>query len=125
MGLDEEMVMMRLSLNAVLGLLLVAFTVPAMAELKLGSRIFVDCYYLDRNKENVAWRGLGNNRFTKTGELPVQVWKCAQSTKNGNPSRAQRISDRLVIYCPALLVRICMFLPIYPHSCIQEYILYA
>ncbi len=47
-------------------LLLVAFTMPAMAKVKIGGIVFTDFYYIDRNKANTVARGMGTNAFTHT-----------------------------------------------------------
>lgn len=44
--------MKKLFVFGMAALLLVAFTVPAMAEVKIGGIIFTDFYYIDRDKEN-------------------------------------------------------------------------
>ena len=36
------------------------------AKVTIGGTIFVDCYYLDRNKENAQWKKLGDDPFTNT-----------------------------------------------------------
>ncbi len=38
----------------------------ASAKITIGGRIYMDCYYLDRNKENSQWKKLGDNSFTNT-----------------------------------------------------------
>ncbi len=45
---------------AVLLLLSAVFALPAMADVKLGGRIFTDFYYLDRDKENALFSEVGN-----------------------------------------------------------------
>ena len=47
-------------------LLLVVFTMPAMAKVKIGGIIFTDFYYIDRDKENTIARGMGTGAFTHT-----------------------------------------------------------
>ena len=49
-------------------LLLVVFTMPAMAKVKVGGIIFTDFYYLDRDKNNAKMRGVGTgtDSFTNT-----------------------------------------------------------
>ena len=44
--------MKKLFIFGIAALLLVAFTVPAMAKVKIGGIIFTDFYYLDRDEEN-------------------------------------------------------------------------
>ena len=38
----------------------------ASAKITIGGRIYMDCYYLDRNKENSQWKKLGDHPFTNT-----------------------------------------------------------
>ncbi len=38
----------------------------AWAKVTMGGRIYVDCYYLERNKENAQSKNLGNDPFTNT-----------------------------------------------------------
>jgi len=45
--------MKKLFVVGMAALLLVAFSVPAMADVKIGGIIFTDFYYLDRNKDNL------------------------------------------------------------------------
>ncbi|MDZ7698336.1 MAG: porin [Deltaproteobacteria bacterium] len=52
--------MKKLFVMGMAALLLVAFAVPAMADVKIGGIVFTDFYYLDRDKENAAFRGLGD-----------------------------------------------------------------
>ena len=60
--------MKKLFVIGIAALLLVAFTVPAMAKVKIGGIIFTDFYYMDRNKENSAFRrtGTGETSFNNT-----------------------------------------------------------
>lgn len=37
-----------------------------LAKVTIGGRVYVDCYYLDRNKENAIYKKLGNSSFTNT-----------------------------------------------------------
>ena len=46
--------MKKLFIFGFAALLLVAFTAPAMAKVKMGGIVFTDFYYLDRNKENAG-----------------------------------------------------------------------
>ena len=56
----EERKMKKLFIIGTAILLLMAFTMPAMAKIKIGGIIFTDFYYLNRDKENARdWR-LGN-----------------------------------------------------------------
>jgi hypothetical protein len=58
--------MRKLFVLGMAALLLVAFAVPAMADVKIGGIIFTDFYYLDRDTANSTWRGLGGDSFTNT-----------------------------------------------------------
>ena len=49
--------MKKLFVIGIAALLLVAFTMPAMAKVKIGGIIFTDFYYLDRDKNNAARGG--------------------------------------------------------------------
>ncbi|MBU0735212.1 MAG: hypothetical protein KKG10_13785 [Proteobacteria bacterium] len=62
--------MKKLFVFGIAALLLVAFTVPATAEVKIGGIIFTDFYYLDRNKDNATVRGMGPDSF---GNTAIQV----------------------------------------------------
>ncbi|MFP3912703.1 MAG: hypothetical protein ACLFUT_11555, partial [Desulfobacteraceae bacterium] len=65
--------MKKLFVIGMAALLLVAFTVPAMAKVKIGGIIFTDFYYIDRDKENAAWKGLsdGTTSYNNTAiQLP-------------------------------------------------------
>ncbi len=58
--------MKKLFVIGIAALLLVAFTVPAMAKVKIGGIIFTDFYYLDRDRDNsIAW-GTGNDPYQVT-----------------------------------------------------------
>ena len=66
--------MKKLFVLGIAALLLVAFSVPAMAEVKIGGIIFTDAYYIQRNSKSAAiYEGTngkesyGNTRI----ELPV------------------------------------------------------
>ncbi|MCF8143357.1 MAG: porin [Deltaproteobacteria bacterium] len=58
--------MRKLFVLGMAALLLVAFAVPAMADVKIGGIIFTDFYYLDRDTANSTWRGYGGDSFTQT-----------------------------------------------------------
>jgi len=60
--------MKKLFVLGMAALLLVAFSVPAMAEVKIGGIVFTDFYYLDRDKENAALYGHGKSgdSYTRT-----------------------------------------------------------
>jgi hypothetical protein len=58
--LFEEERMKKLFIIGFAALLLVAFTAPAMAKVKMGGIIFADFYYLDRDKNNSVAKGLTN-----------------------------------------------------------------
>jgi len=63
--------MKKLFVLGVAALLLVAFSVPAMADVKIGGIIFTDFYYLDRDKDNSISKGMGADSFTNTAiQLP-------------------------------------------------------
>ncbi len=46
--------------------LLIAFSHEATAEVTLGGRLYVDFYYLERNKENAQYKNVGNDPFSNT-----------------------------------------------------------
>ncbi|MBW1779773.1 MAG: porin [Deltaproteobacteria bacterium] len=54
--------MKKLFVIGIAALLLVAFTMPAMAKVKIGGIIFTDFYYIDRDKENALARGIGDGK---------------------------------------------------------------
>ena len=58
--------MKKLFIVGIAALLLVVFTVPAMAKVKMGGIIFTDFYYLDRNADNAAAHNLGNDPYQVT-----------------------------------------------------------
>jgi porin-like protein len=58
--------MKKLFIIGIAALLLVAFTVPAMAKVKIGGIIFTDFYYLDRDRENSQAWGTGNDPYQVT-----------------------------------------------------------
>jgi hypothetical protein len=58
--------MKKLFIIGIAALLLVAFTVPAMAKVKMGGIIFTDFYYLDRDRENSQAWGTGNDPYQVT-----------------------------------------------------------
>ena len=58
--------MKKLFIVGIAALLLVAFTVPAMAEVKIGGIVFTDFYYLDRDRENSNWQGFGDDPYQVT-----------------------------------------------------------
>jgi hypothetical protein len=59
--------MKKLFVIGMAALLLVVFTMPAMAKVKIGGIVFTDFYYLDRDKENAAYRGFaGTDSYTVT-----------------------------------------------------------
>lgn len=58
--------MKKLFIIGFAALLLVAFTVPAMAKVKIGGIVFTDFYYLDRDEQNsIAW-GTGADDYQVT-----------------------------------------------------------
>lgn len=46
--------------------LVITFSREAPAKLTIGGRLYVDCYYLERNKENAQYKKVGNDPFTNT-----------------------------------------------------------
>ncbi len=63
--------MKKLFVIGIAALLLVAFTMPAMAKVKIGGIIFTDFYYLDRDQSNARVKGMGDDPFTNTAiQLP-------------------------------------------------------
>ncbi len=52
------------------GLFLSPFSGSARAEVSIGGRIFVDGYYLARNKENAIWKKVGDSPFTN---IAIQI----------------------------------------------------
>jgi hypothetical protein len=58
--------MKKLFFIGIAALLLVAFTVPAMAKVQMGGIIFTDFYYMDRDKENSQAWGTGNDPYQVT-----------------------------------------------------------
>jgi hypothetical protein len=62
--------MKKLLIFGCAALLLVAFTVPAMADVKIGGIIFTDFYYLDRNEQSANYWGgagvAGDDSFSNT-----------------------------------------------------------
>jgi len=58
--------MKKLFVLGMAALLLVAFSVPAMADVKIGGIIFTDFYYIDRNKDNMFNPQRGQNSYSNT-----------------------------------------------------------
>ncbi|HKI47754.1 MAG TPA: hypothetical protein VKA69_00390 [Desulfobacteria bacterium] len=58
--------MKKLFIIGIAALLLVAFSVPAMAKVKMGGIIFTDFYYLDRDANNSAAWGTGADDYQVT-----------------------------------------------------------
>jgi hypothetical protein len=58
--------MKKLFIIGIAALLLVAFSVPAMAKVKMGGIIFTDFYYLDRDAKNSAAWGTGADDYQVT-----------------------------------------------------------
>ena len=58
--------MKKLFIIGFAALLLVAFTVPAMAKVKIGGILFTDLYYIDRDEKNAAARGYGSDPYQVT-----------------------------------------------------------
>ena len=77
--------MKKLFVLGVAALLLVAFSVPAMADVKIGGIIFTDFYYLDRDKDNSISKGMGADSFTNTAiQLPNITRLYARWTNEDN-----------------------------------------
>ncbi|MCD6305781.1 MAG: porin [Deltaproteobacteria bacterium] len=77
--------MKKLFVLGVAALLLVAFSVPAMADVKIGGIIFTDFYYLDRDKDNSISKGMGPDSFTNTAiQLPNITRLYARWTNEDN-----------------------------------------
>jgi hypothetical protein len=47
-------------------LLILSFIPPAYAKITIGGRVFVDCYFLERDRANTLWKKLGDTPFTNT-----------------------------------------------------------
>jgi hypothetical protein len=58
--------MKKLFVIGLAALLLVAFSVPVMAKVKIGGIIFTDFYYLDRDKQNVFNPARGTASYSNT-----------------------------------------------------------
>jgi len=58
--------MKKLFIVGIAALLLVVFTVPAMAKVKMGGIVFTDFYYLDRDRDNARWMGVGDDPYQVT-----------------------------------------------------------
>ena len=58
--------MKKLFIIGIAALLLVAFSVPAMAKVKMGGIIFTDFYYVDRDADNAAAWGQGYDDYQVT-----------------------------------------------------------
>ncbi|MCP4574891.1 MAG: hypothetical protein GY846_01200 [Deltaproteobacteria bacterium] len=58
--------MKRLSVFFILLFLFIGLPRPVLAKVTIGGRVYVDFYYLDRNKENAQYKKLGDNPYTKT-----------------------------------------------------------
>jgi len=77
--------MKKLFVIGIAALLLVAFTMPAMAKVKIGGIIFTDFYYIDRNSANASVKGMGNDSFTNTAiQLPDITRLYARWTNEDN-----------------------------------------
>jgi hypothetical protein len=63
--MEEQM--LKWLLGCFTALFLVGITVSTvLAKVTIGGRVYVDCYYLERNKENAQYKKLGNAPFTNT-----------------------------------------------------------
>jgi hypothetical protein len=58
--------MKKLLVLGMAALLLVAFSVPAMADVKIGGIIFTDFYFIDRDKDNMFNPNRGNESYQNT-----------------------------------------------------------
>jgi hypothetical protein len=58
--------MKKLFVLGMAALLLVAFSVPAMADVKIGGIIFTDFYYIDRDKQSIFNPQRGQDTYTNT-----------------------------------------------------------
>jgi hypothetical protein len=65
--------MKKLFVMGMAALLLVAFTVPAMAEVKIGGIIFTDFYYLNRDKDNYFNPSRGQTYATSYNNTAIQL----------------------------------------------------
>jgi hypothetical protein len=65
--------MKKLLVLGMAALLLVAFTVPAMAEVKIGGIIFTDFYYLDRDSQNYFNPTRGQKNATSYTNTVIQL----------------------------------------------------
>ena len=64
--------MKKLFVIGLAALLLVVFTMPVMAKVKIGGIVFTDFYYLNRDKDNAAFRGVGDGT-TSYNVTAIQV----------------------------------------------------
>jgi hypothetical protein len=71
--------MKKLFIFGIAALLLVAFTAPAMAKVKMGGIIFADFYYLDRDKNNSVAKGLANP--ANPDPYTVGIYELSQITR--------------------------------------------
>jgi len=62
-------------------LLLVVFTIPAMADFKIGGIIFTDFYYLSRNEENAQYRGVVESDATAAQSYDVTTIQVPDITR--------------------------------------------
>jgi len=77
--------MKKLFVIGIAALLLVAFSVPAMAKVKVGGIIFTDFYYVDRNKENsIAWGQGADDYQVTTIQVPNITRLYARWTNEDN-----------------------------------------
>ena len=65
--------MKKLFIIGFAALLLVAFTVPAMAKVKIGGIVFTDVYYIDRNAKNAWWHAPNATADQFDSYSPYQV----------------------------------------------------
>ena len=64
--------MKKLFVLGIAALLLVAFSVPAMAEVKIGGIVFTDFYYIQRNSKSAAIYE-GTNGKESYGNTRIEV----------------------------------------------------
>ena len=62
----REETLKRLFVFFILLFLLIGLPGSLLAKVTIGGRVYVDFYYLDRNKENAQYKKLGENPYTKT-----------------------------------------------------------
>ena len=77
--------MKKLFMIGIAALLLVAFTVPAMAKVMIGGIIFTDFYYVDRDRDNSRTWGFGDDPYQVTAiQVPYITRLNARWTNEDN-----------------------------------------